>query len=282
MTPTALPAAAPMPDGGMGVAASPAPATDPEQPKEPKFGDFDAGGQVRLPSGPDEENQYASFNWIALDLKGAYFLHKWVKLTGTAPLAVKKPDTLMSGADPRLIGGISVTFEAKLPAPKMPFVSHETEVGIALTASFMRAGAMLLSEKDYPLFTGGFEPGLAAGLITKVKLSSLVDFSLVPAFVFQTGETENLTAVQIPMSLILKAGSLLKLSTDLGVYTGDDYAFGPSNGGRISLGAAIDLKLGPIIAHAGAGFASLLTDEMGLYPTIKDSVYIDLNVKYAK
>jgi hypothetical protein len=38
--------------------------------------------------------------------------------------------------------------------------------------------------------------------------------------------------------------------------------------------------LGPIITHAGAGVASLLTG--GAYPTIRDSVYIDLNVKYAK
>ena len=276
------PAYTPAPDQGLGVAASPTPTDDPKTPKEPKLGDFDAGGQVRLPSGPDEQNQYAAFNWIALDLQGTYFLHKWVKLTGTAPLAVKKPDMLTSGADPRLIGGMSVSFEAKMEAPKMPFVKYDTEIGIALTASYMRAGAMLLSDKDFPLFVGGFEPGLAAGLITKVKLSSLVDFSLVPSFVFQTGEQDNLTALQIPMSLILKVGSLVKLSTDVGIYTGNDYSLGPSNGGRITLGAALDVKLGPIIAHAGAGFASLLTDEMGMYPTIRDSVYVDLNVKFAK
>ncbi len=99
---------------------------------------------------------------------------------------------------------------------------------------------------------------------------------------FQTGETENLTAIQVPMSLILKLGSLVKLSTDVGVFTGDDISLRAKNGGRIYLGAALDVKLGPIVAHAGAGFASLLTDEMGAYPTIKDSVYVDLNVKYAK
>jgi hypothetical protein len=82
------------------------------------------------------------------------------------------------------------------------------------------------------------------------------------------------------MSTIIKLGSLLKLSADLGVYTGDDYALGANDGGRISAGAAVDVKIGPIIAHAGTGFASLFTG--GAYPTRGDSLYVDLNVKYAK
>jgi hypothetical protein len=40
------------------------------------------------------------------------------------------------------------------------------------------------------------------------------------------------------------------------------------------------VKIGPILAHAGAGVASLLTG--GMYPTISDSVYIDVNAKYVK
>ena len=123
----------------------------------------------------------------------------------------------------------------------------------------MREGAMLLSERDFPLFTGGFEPGLAGGVVMKLKLSSAVDFSFVPTYVFQTGETENLTALQIPIALALKAGKTVKLSTDVGIYTGDDISLKPSSGGRISLGAALDLKIGKVLAHAGAGFASLIT-----------------------
>jgi hypothetical protein len=159
---------------------------------------------------------------------------------------------------------------------------YETELGVSLTAAVMREGAMLLSEKDYPRFVGDFKPGLAGSLIMKVKLSSVVDFSLLPAFVFQTGTAQNLTAVQVPMSLILKAGSVIKLSADTGVFTGDNISLRAKNGGRVYLGAALDVKVGPIITHAGAGFASLITDPAGLYPTIGDSVYIDLNVKYAK
>ncbi|HVK83151.1 MAG TPA: hypothetical protein VM513_03540 [Kofleriaceae bacterium] len=259
----------------------PPPPEDAKKEKQPKAGDFDAGGRVRLPNGPDETGQFATFNWIAADLVGRYFLLPSVSLNGTIPLAVKTPELM--GVDPKLFGGMSIRLDAKLPEmPKLPFVKQETEVGLSLTGAYMREGAMLLSDKDYPLFTGDLKPGLAGALIMKVKLSSVVDFSLLPAFVFQSGEAENLTAVQVPMSLILKAGSLLKLSLDTGVFTGDDVSLRPSNGGRIYLGAAVDVKIGPIITHVGAGFASLLTDEMGLYPTIGDSVYLDLNVKYAK
>jgi hypothetical protein len=250
-----------------------------EEPEKPGRGDFDAGGRVRLPSGPDEMGEFATFNWIAFDLNGRYFLLDSVTVNGDIPLAVKKPGTFM-GEDTSLIGGIDVNLEARLP--KMPFApeKYKTEIGIKLGGAYMREGAMLLSEKDFPVYTGSFKPGFRGGLITKVQLSSLVDFSLTPDFVFQSGEAENLTAVQIPLSLILRLGSLVALSADAGVFTGDDFSFSGDDGGRISLGAALDLKLGPILLHTGAGFASLLTG--GLYPEIGDSIYIDLNVKYAR
>jgi hypothetical protein len=66
------------------------------------------------------------------------------------------------------------------------------------------------------------------------------------------------------------------------VYTGDDYTFRSSKGGRVSLGAALDVKVWRLILHGGAGVASLGTGDASAYPTIKDSVYIDLNVKFAK
>jgi hypothetical protein len=257
------------------------PAEEPKQPKQPKRGDFDAGGQVRLPSGPDEMGEFAAFNWIALDLKGRYFLLDSVTVNGLIPLAVKKPDQLMTGQDPRLIGGISARLEAMLPKlPKLPGIKYDTEIGLLLTVAYLREGALLLSEKDYPLFTGSFKPGFVVGPIMKVKLSSLLDFSLTPVWMYQSGDAESLQAVQIPMSTIIKLGDVVKASVDLGIYTGDDYSFGGSSGGRIATGASLTLKIGPILAHAGAGFASLLTG--GAYPTIRDSVYIDLNVKYAK
>jgi hypothetical protein len=46
------------------------------------------------------------------------------------------------------------------------------------------------------------------------------------------------------------------------------------------------VKIGPILGHLGTGFASLLTGDpmttQAAYPSIMDSVYFDLNVKYAK
>jgi len=265
-----------------GYAPTPPPG-EPAPPKEPKAGDFTAGGQLRLPNGPDEMGAYATFNWVAFDLKGRYYLTRSIKLDGNAPLAVKKPDTLGGGAiDPRMIGGLSITLDARLPRMNVPFApsSKDTDLGLLLTPSYMRAGAVLLSEKDFPLFVGDFQPGVSGALFAKVKLSSLFDFTMTPTFAYQRGETESITAVQLPTSTIIKLGSVLELSADLGVFTGDDYAFSADDGGRIYAGAAIDLKVGPIITHAGTGFASLLTG--GAYPTIGDSLYIDLNVKYAK
>lgn len=268
-------------------AALPAP-TDTEVktgPKQPKRGDFDAGGKLRFPSGPDEEGMYDSFNWVALDANGRYFLLDSVTVNGLIPMAVKKPDTVgPMGPEPSIFGGIEIRLEGKWTVPKMPIVKQETELGLMLGAAYMRDGAMLLSDKDFPLFTGDFNPGLKGGIITKVKLSSLLDFSLIPVFAFQKGDMENLTALQLPMSLIVKLGDVLKLSADAGVFTGDDISLSADNGGRIYLGAALDVKIWKLVFHAGAGFASLLTSsEPGaLYPGIKDSLYVDLNVKYAK
>jgi hypothetical protein len=259
----------------------PAPAEQPNQPNQPKRGDFDAGGQVRLPSGPDEMDQFAAFNWIAFDLKGRYYLLDSVTVNATAPLAVKKPDALMSGADPRLIGGVNARLEAMLPGiTRLPGVREGTELGLMLSVAYLREGALLLSEKDYPLFTGDFQPGFTVGPIMKVKLSNLLDFSLTPVWLYQKGELESIEAVQVPMSVIVRLGEVAKLSADLGVYLGDDYSIRGRNGGRIATGGSLTVKLGPILAHAGAGVASLLTG--GAYPTIRDSVYVDLNVKYVK
>jgi hypothetical protein len=253
--------------------------------KEPGRGDFDAGGQVRLPSGPDDMGQYATFNWVAFDMKGKYYLLDTVTVNGEIPLAVKKPD-MFGPFDPRMIGGMKVTLDARLPKWNVPLApkAKDTDVALIVTGAYMREGSMMLSEKDFPLFIGDFQPGVAGGLDMRVKLSSLLDFKLAPRFVYQKGGEagESLQAVQVPMSTVIALGSLLKVSADLGVFTGDDASFKPSNGGRIYAGGALDVKLGPIIVHGGAGVASLLTGAESMYPTISDSVYIDLNVKYAK
>jgi hypothetical protein len=260
-------------------------AAPPAKKKEPGRGDFDAGGQARFPSGPDETGgNFKSFNWVAVDARGRYYILDHVTADAIVPLAVKKPDSTMVGGamvDPKLFGGFLVRLEAKAAMPNLPIIAGKgTEAGISLTFGYMRERAMLLSEKDYPLFTGDLKPGFAGGVPIKVKLSSLVDFSLVPAWVYQSATLGSLTAVQVPMSLRLALGELVKVSADAGVFTGDDYSFSGSKGGRIAAGGALDVKIYKVIVHAGAGVASLLTG--GVYPTIGDSVYVDLNVKYAK
>jgi hypothetical protein len=272
------PAAAPMMPDGMGTTAS----TTPEPPapkKEPGRGDFDAGGQVRLPNGPDANGKFATFNWIAVDLKARYFLLDSVTVNANIPVAIKHPDSIGGGAvDPSMIGGMTARLDAMLP--HMPMMRKDSKVGVSLGVGYMREGAMLLSEKDYPLFVGDFKPGFAGSLVTKVKLGSVVDFSLVPAWIYQSGTMDSHKAVQIPMSLILKLGDVVQTSADLGIYTGDGYSFSGDKGGRIAAGGSLSVKIGPILAHAGAGVASLLTG--GMYPTISDSVYIDVNAKYVK
>ena len=78
---------------------------------------------------------------------------------------------------------------------------------------------MLLSDKDYPFFAGDMKPGFAGGLVTKVKLSSLLDFALIPTWVYQSGSMESLTAVQIPMALQVGLGNVAKLNAERGIYT---------------------------------------------------------------
>jgi hypothetical protein len=262
------------------LAPPPSPEEKPEEPPEHKRGDFDAGGQLRLPSGPDEEGKFATFNWVALDLEARYFLLSSVSIGGSVPLAVVKPDDF-GGVEPELFGGFNVTLDARLPKlPSLPLLKYETTLGLVLTGAYMRYGSMLLSKKDYPLYVGDLEPGFTGGLLMHIKLSSLLDFSLLPTWIYQSGDPESLAGVQIPLSLIVKLGEWVKVSADVGVYTGDDYSFGGDDGGRISAGGALDLKIGFLVFHAGAGVASLLTG--GLYPTVGESVYFDLNVKYVK
>lgn len=253
------------------------PAEETQEPKKPGRGDFDAGAKVRLPSGPDEMGEYATFNWVAVDAKGTYYLLDEVTISGTAPIALIKPDDV-GGVEPSTFGGFAVTLDARLPKTRFQPSTYKTDVALVVTGAYMRSGALLLSPKDFPLYVGDMEPGAILGLDTRVKLSSLVDFTLAPVWVYQSGEEESLSGVQLPMSLVLGVGELAKVSADLGVYTGDDYSFSGDEGGRIAAGGSLTVKLGPILAHAGAGTASLLTG--GLYPTIKDAFYIDLDVKY--
>ena len=137
---------------------------------------------------------------------------------------------------------MTVTLDARVP--KMPWQSetNPTEVGLLLSGGYMREGRDAAQREGLPAVH------------------------------------RRLPAVQIPASLIVKLGEWMKVSADVGMYTGDDYSFGGDDGGRLSTGAALDLKL---LVHTGAGAVSLITGD-AFYPSIGDSLYLDFNVKYAK
>jgi hypothetical protein len=179
------------------------------------------------------------------------------------------------------INRITVSGTATTDCSAVSVTVHQTQpVDVVLPTGQAQVGASGDWSVNFSVANGDFQPGATVGLLTKIKLSSVLDFNFNPVVVFQKGEAENLSAVQIPLDLVVKAGSVLKLGTGLAVNTGDDYSFSGDNGGRISVGAMIELKIGKIMIHTGAGLASLLTG--GLYPSISDSVYIDVNAKYVK
>lgn len=281
-TTTTTPIAAPgNPDGMTTTQIAP-----PDQgPKKPKKGDFDAGGDVKFPSGPNAEGSYGTYHWITANLKGRYFLLDSITVNANIPIAIHHPDELADGTHPDYFGGFQARIDAVLPKlPQFPGMKgNDAQIGLTMTLAYMRERAMLLSDKDFPLYTGSLEPGINVGLLAKLKLSSLLDFSFVPVWMHQGGgEQAAVSAVQIPLSLIIKLGSLLQLSADLGIYTGANYSFSSDNDGRIAAGGSLQVKIGPIIFHAGAGVASLITGANSPYPTIGDSLYIDVNAKYAK
>lgn len=95
----------------------------PAKPKEPKPGDFVAGGQVRLPNGPDEAGEHATFNWIAVDAKGRYYLLKPLFIDVLVPMALIRPDDV-GGTEPKMFGAFSGTLNVRLP--EMPFGPRNT------------------------------------------------------------------------------------------------------------------------------------------------------------
>ena len=237
----------------------------PPPPREP--GSFDAGGEVRFPSGPDPDNmgKFAQFKWVAVDLKGTFFVTEQISIGGILPLAPIKQEP------GEIFGGFLVR----------PEIALGSMIGVGASVGFMTEGGFLLSPKDYPIYQGDLKFGASLGPWIKFKYAG-VEFRTQPAFVYQATDP-TLTAIQLPIAAAVGLGKAVKVALETGVYTGDDFKLGADDGGRIALGAAIDLKLTPVLVHIGAGFASLLTsDEGGFYPGITDSIYLDLNVKYSK
>ena len=251
--------------------------TEQEPPPPPRApGSFDAGAEIRFPSGPDgETGEYGSFKWVAVDPKGTYFITEQITISGIIPLAPVKQD--LPGAETSVFGGFLVR----------PEINLGSMIGAGVTVGMLRQGAFLLSPKDFPLYAGDLKFGAAIGPWIKFKYSG-IEFKTTPQVVYHATEPESLMGLQVPISAAVGLGKALKVSLETGVYTGDDFSLGPKGGGRIALGAAVDIKLTPVLLHLGAGLASLLVsdsmdaDNQALYGSITDTLYFDLSFKYAK
>jgi hypothetical protein len=247
--------------------------TDAGQGDKPKRGSFDAGGQLRFPSGPGDDGKFAQFKWVGLDLTGRYFVFDTLSLEANIPLAIIKQDTI-AGVDTgaKIFGGFMAG----------PVLDLDKAFGIDLKLGFLTEKAVLLSTKDAPLYFGDLKFATKIGPYIKFKGYGL-EFNLVPQIAYQA-TSDQIFALQVPFSAAVSLGQTFKIAAELGLYTGDDLDPRPAEGGRIAAGAAIDLKISSLKFHVGGGFASLLTDDGAgsLYHSIGDSVYIDLNVKYVK
>ena len=133
-----------------------------------------------------------------------------------------------------MIGGITARLDAMLAEDADD--EEDTEIGCRSASAYMREGAMLSARRTTRCSSATSSPAFAGALITKVKLVERRRLLAVPAWVYQSGTMDSHKAVQIPMSLILKLGELVKVSADLGIFTGDDYSFSGDKGGRIAAG----------------------------------------------
>ena len=235
-------------------------------------GKFNAGFKVRMPKGPGDDGEYAQFKWIGVDLTGKYNVTDAIGVGGTIYTAPVKPDV----GDPKVFGGFMLRPELRLGST----------IGAFVDIGFMTYGAVLLSEKDIPFYAGDYEFASRIGPWVKFK-ANVVNLSILPAVVFQNGSPEKIAGFQLPVNAMLRAGEMLKVSADLGIYSGDDFKIGADDGGRIAIGAAVDVKVSTIALHLGVGLNSLLTSDSPspgafAYPSIGDSLYIDLALKYVK
>jgi hypothetical protein len=105
-------------------------------------------------------------------------------------------------------------------------------------------------------------PGTALGLVTKLKMSTVLDFSLVPNWVYQSGETESLSAA-CSRSTTSSASSPATI-TRCAVAT-----------------AAASRRVARSTSRSARRARGRRRRELALgvlYPSISESFYVDLNV----
>lgn len=227
-------------------------------------GHFAAGVRLHLASGPDG-TEYKSLNFAELDLQARYNVSDLFTTYLNIPLSVKHPDGFET------IGGGTVRGELKLGST----------FAVGATVGMLRDGAFLLSEKDFPAWVGDLKFGTALGPSLRLKAGAAY-LRIDPSFVYQTSDADANTGFQLPVTATLRVARMLRVSGDIGLYSGDDFKVSPSDGGRLGVGAAVDVQISSIALHLGAGFASLMTDDAGLYPSVGKSLFFDVALKYVK
>lgn len=227
-------------------------------------GHYAAGVRVHVGSALDD-----SFNVIGIEARGRYNVSDSINVGARIPLAVSKPDGL--GA----FGGMMARAELRLGAT----------IGAWAEAGFLKHGSVLLSQQDAFIFVddADYDVALALGPWVRAKAGPTY-LTFEPAFVYQPGDPEGITGIQFPVTAVFRAGSVAHLGAMVGIYTGDDFKLGASDGGRVGAGLVADVKVSSIKLVLGAGFASLLTDDMGGngYTSVGKSLYVSVALHYVK
>ncbi len=252
------------------LAASPAFADDEEkegetpQQKDERLasqaGHYAAGVRVQIASaGPD------SFNFIGIEPGGRYNLTDAISVGARIPLVVKKPDGAAA------FGGMMARAELRLGAT----------IGAAIEGGFSKNGGALLSSQDAPVYADAADYAAAVVVGPWVRFKGGPTYlSFNPAFVYQAGDPK-ITGLQFPVTAMFRMSGVLQAGGQLGVYTGDDFKMGAKDGGRVALGALVNLNVSSITVQGAAGFSSLLTDDASpLYTSIGKAVYVTFGLIY--
>lgn len=231
---------------------------------ERQAGHYAAGLKVMVGSGLDD-----TFNFIGIEPHGHYNVTDAIRVGARLPLSVSQPDGFTN------LGGLMARAEIKLGAT----------IGVFAEAGFLKYGAVLESEQDSMAYLDGDE--VDYGFATRLGIAihgkaGPTYLHVEPAFVYQSGDPEAITGAQLPVTALFRAGSTAQAGIMAGLYTGDDFELGAEHEGRLAVGLVAHLHVSKIQLGLGAGFSSLLTEDEGRYTSVGKSLYVMVNLEYAK
>lgn len=241
-------------------------------------GQIEAGADVGLPSGPDDMGEFGIGNWIGLRLRADYGITDKIQAGVRIPLALVKPDVPIFPFE--TLGG----FIAEGMYSIIPMLSARVNVG------FANAGAMGLNPYAFPFYfdADGMQLGFAFGVSFKKEFGGNLALTADPTLVLHmdvaAGDTgpEMLQVLQIPVGLQFQVQPALAVGLRTGLYSAHEFKFGASDGGTLPLvlEGQYTLMAGMLDLGAQFGFASVLTDDAGLYESIGDTLFIGLSATW--